>query len=56
MNLLANNYWLDVAIEQGMGIPVDYWKDVLRFDVYNEKGEVGIARMDHSWKISTYNI
>ena len=51
LNLLANNYWLDLAIERGAGIPVDYWRDCKRFQVFAKKDEVGVLTLDHQWNL-----
>ena len=52
LNLLANNYWLDVAIERGAGIPVDYWRDCKRFQVFSKKDEVGVLSLTHNWNMN----
>lgn len=49
MNLLPGSYLLDVAIECDFGIPVDYYKEACRFDVYSSIEDVGIVRLDHQW-------
>lgn len=53
MNLIPGEYLLDVAIESEMGIPVDYYREARRFEVYSEYADVGIARLDHKWRFST---
>ncbi len=52
MSLLPGQYILDVAIESGMGTPVDYYRDACRFEVFSDIGDVGIMRIGHSWKIN----
>jgi len=47
--LLQGKYWLDVAIERPGGLPVDYWRDTLRFDVFSKLGDVGVSRIPHEW-------
>lgn len=49
-DLMANNYWIDVAIEEGMGVPVDFWRDAFRFEVFNKKSESGLMRINHRWQ------
>lgn len=51
VNLLAGQYLIDIAIESGEGIPVDYYREALKIDMISSKGDVGIARIDHCWKI-----
>ncbi len=51
LNLLADKYWLDLAIERGAGIPVDYWRDCKRFEIFAKKGEVGVLTLDHQWSL-----
>lgn len=51
LSLILGEYLLDVAIESGDGVPVDYYREIYRFEVYSELGDVGVARISHSWKI-----
>lgn len=51
VNLLPGEYTLDVAIESEIGIPVDYYREAYSFEMYSELEDVGVARIDHSWKI-----
>ena len=51
LNLLQGEYWVDLAIEQGDGIPVDYYKEVCKFDVYSPVSDVGVCRIKHKWNI-----
>jgi len=49
--LMAGKYILQVAIEDGNSIPLDYVKDYLHFDVVsNEKG-IGTTHIKHDWII-----
>ncbi|MCI9570862.1 MAG: ABC transporter ATP-binding protein [Lachnospiraceae bacterium] len=50
VSLLPGEYWVDIAIECGYGIPVDYFTKALRFETYSEINDVGIARINHTWK------
>lgn len=52
MDLLPGDYTLDVAIECGMGIPVDYYKEAYKFEMQTSIGDVGVARINHSWQIA----
>lgn len=49
--LLSGEYLIDLAIESGEGIPVDYYREALKIDMISSAGDVGIARISHSWKI-----
>lgn len=51
MNLLPGQYLLDVAIESEIGIAVDYFREASRFEVFSDIDDVGIARIEHTWKI-----
>lgn len=51
MNLLSGEYLIDLAIEEGEGIPVDYYREALKIEMISQTGDVGIARIGHSWKI-----
>lgn len=52
MSLMAGEYLLDVAIEADIGIAVDYYKEAYRFEVFSDISDVGIARIEHDWKIT----
>lgn len=49
VDLVAGEYILDVAIEKDLGVPVDYFRDAIRFSIYSEINDVGIARINHTW-------
>lgn len=49
LNLISGKYTLDVAIECGNGIPVDYYREIYTFEMYSPIPDVGVARMDHKW-------
>lgn len=50
VNLLPGEYILDIAIESEIGIPVDYYKDAARFEVYSDIEDVGVVRISHTWE------
>ena len=52
VNLLPGSYSIDIAIESESGIPVDYYKEALKFDVYSEIEDVGVCRINHKWVIT----
>lgn len=49
VNLLAGKYLLDLAIECEIGVPVDYFKEAINFEVYSVIDDVGINRIEHQW-------
>ena len=52
VNLLPGQYMIDLAIESGDGIPVDYFREVRRFEMYSPSNDVGVARIPHKWIFS----
>lgn len=51
-NLLPGSYLLDIAIESGMGTPVDYFRHAVKFDVYSKIGDIGVIRIEHAWSVN----
>lgn len=51
IELLPGEYSLDVAVESGNGIPVDYYTRACRFQVYSTVADIGISRIRHEWKL-----
>lgn len=49
--LLPDEYLIDLAIESGDGIPVDYFREACRIEMISHTGDVGIARIRHSWTL-----
>lgn len=49
VDLLPGKYLVDLAIECGDGIPVDYYKEACAFETYSPRGDVGIVRIEQSW-------
>lgn len=49
--LLPGEYLIDIAIESGDGIPVDYYREACRIEMISPIGDVGIARIGHAWSI-----
>ena len=47
VNLLPGEYLIDIAIESGDGIPVDYYREACRIEMISPIGDVGIARIGH---------
>lgn len=51
VNLLPGEYLIDIAIESGDGIPVDYYREACRIEMISPTGDVGIARIGHEWTV-----
>lgn len=51
VNLLPGEYYLDVAIESDVGIPVDYYREAHKIELYSTFNDVGVFRIDHKWSI-----
>lgn len=51
VNLMPGQYTLDLAIESGLGIPVDYYREAKTIEFYSTKEDVGLVRIDHEWGI-----
>lgn len=48
--MLPGEYNVDLTLEMGLGIPVDYYTKAIRFVVYSEIEDVGVFRLPHKWK------
>ena len=51
VELLAGEYNIDIAIEQGEGIPIDYFRQAYRIQMISAIGDVGVSRIEHTWKL-----
>lgn len=51
INLLPGEYLIDIAIESGDGIPVDYFREAYKIEMISSAGDVGIARIRHEWSL-----
>lgn len=51
VNLLPGIYYLDFAIEEGIGLPVDYFTHACQIEMYSDIGDIGVCRLNHEWKI-----
>lgn len=49
LNLVAGEYWIDVAIRNFDMFPLDYSEKGCRFRVYSSVDEIGIAKLEHDW-------
>ena len=50
-NLVAGEYWLDTEINREDDFHYDFWKKCLKFRMYSDIGDAGIARLNHKWEI-----
>lgn len=55
LDLIPGAYLLDIAIESGMGIPIDYYKEACRFEIYSDINDVGVCRLYHKWNLNNSN-
>lgn len=51
VSLLPGEYLVDIAIESGDGIPVDYYREACSFEMASSVNDVGISRIEHQWTI-----
>ncbi len=51
MSLLPGRYTLDLAFHKEDGFSYDYWRECVRFSVYSDLQDVGVARLSHHWII-----
>ena len=51
VDLLPGEYLIDIAIESGDGIPVDYYREACRIEMLSPIGDVGITRIGHTWTV-----
>ena len=52
MSFLPGTYLLDIAFQKEDGFSYDYWRGCIRFKVYSELQDAGVARLEHNWKIT----
>lgn len=51
IDLMPGQYTLDFAIESGMGLPVDYYREAKKIEFFTTKDDVGLVRINHYWEI-----
>jgi ABC-type polysaccharide/polyol phosphate transport system ATPase subunit len=49
VQLLPGKYLLDFAIEEDNGIPVDYYREATKIELYSKRADTGIAHIEHEW-------
>ena len=52
LNLVKGSYWIDIAIRDKDMFAYDYKAQAVRFTVYNNVDEVGVVKLDHTWKFN----
>ncbi|MGB8452461.1 MAG: ABC transporter ATP-binding protein [Anaerocolumna sp.] len=50
--LLPGEYYFDIAIESENGIPVDYYKEAYKIQMYSSINDVGAIRIQHDWNFT----
>lgn len=51
MPLNAGSYSVDLAIHRPDGFNYDFWQECCTIDIMNEKSEVGVISLSHTWNI-----
>ncbi len=51
MPLNAGSYSVDLAIHRPDGFNYDFWQECCTIDIMNEKSEVGVISLPHTWNI-----
>lgn len=52
VNLLAGEYWVDVTIEYSEGVPVDYFRHAIEFNIVSNVNDAGVVRFEHEWELN----
>ncbi|CUQ41592.1 MULTISPECIES: ABC transporter ATP-binding protein [Hungatella] len=50
IELLPGSYCIDIAIEAGLGLPIDYFTKACSFEIYSNIDDIGISRLKHTWE------
>lgn len=50
--LLPAEYTFDFALEEGLGIAIDYYTKAASIQVFSEFGDVGLCRLAHEWTMN----
>lgn len=51
IELLPGEYDVDLAIESGMGSPIDYYTKALKLEIFSDVADVGVCRVSHKWNL-----
>ena len=49
VDLLPGEYYMDFAIEEDLGVPVDYYTRACKIELYSDLADVGVCRVEHTW-------
>lgn len=49
--LLPGIYTVDLTIEMDQGIPVDYYREVMKIEFFSQDRAIGIAQIKHQWRL-----
>lgn len=49
IELLPGQYYIDIAIEAELGIPIDYYTKAYKIEIYSDISDIGICRLKHKW-------
>lgn len=49
LELLPGEYLINLTLERGLGLPVDFYTQILRLVVYSDISDEGICRLTHEW-------
>lgn len=51
VSLISGEYLLDFAIQQGQGIPIDYYREAAMITVTSNIDDIGVTRIAHEWDL-----
>ena len=51
LGLVDNGYGVDVALHSSTEVPYDYHLDAYSFNVYSNRQDVGVGRIEHTWHL-----
>lgn len=49
LNLLPGIYKLDIALEEGVCNPADFYREAYQIEIYSQIDDLGIFRLEHTW-------
>ncbi len=52
LNLLPGIYSLDVALQEGFEVALDWYKGAYQIEMYSDIQDIGFVRIDHNWEIA----
>ena len=53
LSLVSGEYWIDVAIVEESGLPVDYWREAIQFMVTSNIADIDCVRIQHTWRLES---